>query len=459
MQNGEKVLLFYSKYGNIVKINNRKVVQMNYNKELLDNNQVKITVEASAEEWSNAISEAYNKTKGRYNIEGFRKGKAPKKVIESYYGVGVFFEPALDIIVPKLYNDILDKETELRPVAQPDVDIVAISDAEVKLKYTVTTYPDVKLGAYKGLKIEAAEYIVSDADVDAELDKARERAAATKNVDDRAAAMGDTVVIDFCGSIDGVKFEGGTAEGHSLELGSRSFIPGFEEQVVGVSIGEEKDVAVKFPDDYGVEELNGKEAVFAIKLHEIKTKIMPEVNDEFAKDVSEFDTLAEYKASIVTKLEEQNKAKTDREIEDAVINAVVEKAEVNIPDVMIEQQIEEMIREFEYRLQYQGMNIDDYYKYTNTSKDVLATQYRERAQKNVLTRVVMSEIIKVENIEPTDAEIDAKVADYAKGANKEVEEYKKTMSEQQINYIVNDVVMDKLFAMLKSGNEISLKKA
>lgn len=432
---------------------------MKYEKQLLENSQVKFTVEADKEEWIKAIDEAYNKTKSRYNIEGFRKGKAPKKVIENYYGVGVFFEPALDIIVPKLYNEVLEQEKELEIFGQPDVDIAAISDSEVKLTYTATLYPEVKLGKYTDIKIDAPQYTVTDEQVEEELKKAQEKIAAWENVDNRAAEMGDTVVLDFSGSIDGVKFEGGTAEKHNLELGSRMFIPGFEEQVVGVKIGEEKDIVVKFPEDYGMEELNGKEAVFAIKLHEIKTKVMPEINDEFAADVSDFDTLEEYKADIKAKLEEQNKIKAARELEDNIVKTIVENTEINVPELMIDYQIEDLIREFEYRLQYQGMNIDDYYKYTNTTRDMLASQYRERAEKNVRTRLVMSAIIKAEGIESTEEEIDAKIAEFAKGANKSVEDFKKEITEQQINYIVNDVVMDKLFDFLKKSNKLINTKA
>lgn len=432
---------------------------MKYDKELLENSQIKFTVDADKDEWTNAINEAYNKTKGKYNIEGFRKGKAPKKVIENYYGVGVFFEPALDIIVPKLYNDVLDKENELEIFGQPDVDVAAISDSEVKLTYTVTLYPEVKLGKYTDIKINAPEYDVTDEQIDAELKKAQEKTAAWENIDNRAAQMGDTVVIDFSGSVDGVKFEGGTAEKHNLELGSRMFIPGFEEQVVGVKIGEEKDITVKFPEDYGMDDLNGKEAVFAIKLHEIKTKVMPEINDEFAADVSDFDTLEEYKSDIKAKLEEQNSVKASRELEDNIIKTIVENTEINVPELMIEYQIEDMIREFEYRLQYQGMNIDDYYKYTNTTRDMLASQYRERAEKNVRTRLVMNAIIKAESIEATEEEINAKIAEFAKGAGKTVDEFKKDITEQQINYIVNDVVMDKLFDFLKKSNKLVKTKA
>lgn len=431
---------------------------MNYSKENLEKNQVKFAVEASKEEWTNAIEEAYHKTKGKYNIEGFRKGKAPRRVIESYYGVGVFFESALDIIIPKLYDEIMEKEQEIRPVAQPDVDIVAISDVEVKLNFTVAVYPEVILGKYTGLTIEKPEVAISDDAVQAEIKKAQERVAAWEDVTDRVAAKGDTVVIDYSGSIDGVKFDGGTAEKQNLELGSGMFIPGFEEQVEGMKIDEDKDIVVKFPEDYGAENLSGKDAVFAVKLHEIKAKVLPEINDEFAKDVSEFDSLKEYEDNIRKTLTEQAEVRAERELEDNIINEIIKDTKVDIPDQMIESQISEMIREFEYRLQYQGMNINDYYKYTNTTPDMLAAQYRERAEKNVLIRLTMSEIIKAEKINATDEELDAKIADFAKGANKSLEEYKSTMQPMQMDYIANEVVMDKLFLFLKENNKIGAKK-
>ena len=274
---------------------------MNYNKEILENSEIKYVVEADSSAWQNAIREAYNKTKHKFNIEGFRKGKAPMSVITRMYGVGVFFDDALDIILQSLYTELLDKETDLVPVARPNVDIVAISDSELKVAFTVTVTPEFTLGEYKDLKLKKVSSKVTDEMVAEEIAKAQEKAGAWENVTDRACEKFDTVVIDYSGSVDGVKFEGGTAEKQNLELGSGMFIPGFEEQVEGMKIGEEKDITVKFPEEYGAENLAGKDAVFAIKLHEIKKKVLPEVNDEFAKDVSEFDTVEEYKKDIKAK--------------------------------------------------------------------------------------------------------------------------------------------------------------
>ncbi|MDE6565523.1 MAG: trigger factor, partial [Clostridia bacterium] len=335
---------------------------MNYNKEILENSEIKYVVEADSSAWQNAIREAYNKTKHKFNIEGFRKGKAPMSVITRMYGVGVFFDDALDIILQSLYTELLEKETELVPVARPNVDIVAISDSELKVAFTITVTPEFTLGEYKGLKLKKVSSKVTDEMIAEEITKAQEKAGAWEDVTDRACQKFDTVVIDYSGSVDGVKFEGGTAEKQNLELGSGMFIPGFEEQVEGMKIGEEKDITVKFPEEYGAENLAGKDAVFAIKLHEIKKKVLPEVNDEFAKDVSEFDTVEDYKADIKAKLQKTAEDKANREMENALLDKIAENTEINIPDAMIEEQIEEMIQEFEYRLAYQGMKPEDYYK-------------------------------------------------------------------------------------------------
>ena len=371
---------------------------MNYNKEILENSEIKYVVEADSSAWQNAIREAYNKTKHKFNIEGFRKGKAPFSVITRMYGVAVFFDDALDIILPELYSELLQKETELVPVARPGVDITAISDTELKVAFIVTVSPEFTLGEYKDLKLKKVSSKVTEEMIAEELTKAQEKAGAWENVTDRPCQKFDTVVIDYSGSVNGVKFEGGTAEKQNLELGSGMFIPGFEEQVEGMAIGEEKDITVKFPEDYGQSDLAGRDAVFAIKLHEIKTKVLPELNDEFAKDVSEFDTLDEYKKDIKANLKKTAEEKAQREMENALLDKIAENTQINIPDVMVEEQIEEMIQEFEYRIQYQGMKVEDYYKYTNSSRDELKLRYNEQAQKQVKMRLIMDAIIKAEGI-------------------------------------------------------------
>lgn len=428
---------------------------MNYNKEVLENSEIKFTVEADSSAWQDAIKQAYNKTKHKFSIEGFRKGKVPMSVITRMYGVGVFFDDALDFILPNLYSELLTKEADLVPVARPNVDIVAISDSELKVAFIVTVTPEFTLGQYKDLELAKVDSEVTDEMVADEIAKAQDKAGAWENVNDRPCQKFDTVVIDFSGSVNGVKFEGGTAEKQNLELGSGMFIPGFEEQVEGMSIGEEKDITVTFPTEYGAEDLAGKEAVFAVKLHEIKKKVLPELNDEFAKDVSEFDTLAEYQADVKEKLAKTQQDKAQREMENNLLEKIAENTEINIPDAMIEEQIEEMIQEFEYRLMYQGMKPEDYYKYTNSSRDELKLRYNAPANKQVKMRLIMDAIIKAEDIKATEEEIETKIADFAKGANKDVEEYKKTMHPEQAKYIENEIVTNKLIDFLMANNKFA----
>ncbi len=428
---------------------------MNYNKEILENSEIKYVVEADSSAWQNAIREAYNKTKHKFNIEGFRKGKAPFSVITRMNGVAVFFDDALDIILPELYSELLQKETELVPVARPGVDITAISDTELKVAFIVTVSPEFTLGEYKDLKLKKVSSKVTEEMIAEELTKAQEKAGAWENVTDRPCQKFDTVVIDYSGSVNGVKFEGGTAEKQNLELGSGMFIPGFEEQVEGMAIGEEKDITVKFPEDYGQGDLAGSDAVFAIKLHEIKTKVLPELNDEFAKDVSEFDTLDEYKKDIKANLKKTAEEKAQREMENALLDKIAENTQINIPDVMVVEQIEEMIQEFEYRIQYQGMKVEDYYKYTNSSREELKLRYNEQAQKQVKMRLIMDAIIKAEGIKAEEAEIEAKIADFAKGQNVSVEEFKSKMNSSLQNYIENEIVTNKMIDFLMANNKFA----
>lgn len=428
---------------------------MNYNKEILENSEIKYVVEADSSAWQNAIREAYNKTKHKFNIEGFRKGKAPFSVITRMYGVAVFFDDALDIILPELYSELLQKETELVPVARPGVDITAISDTELKVAFIVTVSPEFTLGEYKDLKLKKVSSKVTEEMIAEELTKAQEKAGAWENVTDRPCQKFDTVVIDYSGSVNGVKFEGGTAEKQNLELGSGMFIPGFEEQVEGMAIGEEKDITVKFPEDYGQSDLAGSDAVFAIKLHEIKTKVLPELNDEFAKDVSEFDTLDEYKKDIKANLKKTAEEKAQREMENALLDKIAENTQINIPDVMVEEQIEEMIQEFEYRIQYQGMKVEDYYKYTKSSREELKLRYNEQAQKQVKMRLIMDAIIKAEGIKAEEAEIEAKITDFAKGQNVSVEEFKSKMNSSLQNYIENEIVTNKMIDFLMANNKFA----
>ena len=375
----------------------------------------------------------------------------PRKVLESTYGKGVFFEEAFNDSFPKYYGEVLDKETDLYPVDKPDVDVKDINEKGIVFTALITTKPVVVVENYKGFQIDKIEYPVTDADIDGEVEKAKERASRLVPVEGRAAILGDTAILDYSGSVDGVKFEGGTAENQTLELGSKSFIPGFEEQVCGMAIGEEKDIEVTFPENYK-EPLNGKKAVFHIKLNELKAKEIPEFNDEFVKDVSEFNTVEEYKADIKKRLTEENSKRAAADFENIMIDKINEATPFSVPKVMIESQIDSMVKEMEYRLMYQGAKMEDFLKYTNQTAEGLRKTYEAQAEKSVRTRLIFEALIKQEDIKAEEGEIDAKLAEIAESSKKPLEEYKKTVSERQMDYITNEIMVDKLFKRLKELN-------
>ena len=430
---------------------------MNYKFEKAEKSTVKISITLDAAEWSAAQTDAYNKTKGKYSLPGFRKGKVPMRVLENTYGKGLFFEDAVNEAFPKYYFEILGKEPSIEAVGRPSLDVENIGEDGITLVATVPVKPDVKLGAYKGIKFEKVEYNVKDEEVDAALKRLQERNSRLVAVEDRAAENGDTVVIDYSGSVDGVKFAGGTAEKQNLELGSNSFIPGFEEQVVGMKIGEEKDIDVKFPDDYHAEDLKGKAAVFHIKLHEIKRKELPEITDEFVKDADGAESVEAFKAETRKRMQESNDKRAERELEDKIVKTITEKAETEIPDALVENQIDNMVQEMEYRLMYQGLRLEDYLKYAKMSMEDYRKGYAEQARELVKQQLVIEKIIAEEKIEASDEEFEKKVEENAKAQNKTVEEYKKDNA-GRLDYLKNEIVIGKLFDFLKSANVIEEKK-
>lgn len=427
---------------------------MKYTFEQAEKSTVKINIDLDAKEWATAIDAAYERTKGRFSIPGFRKGKVPKKVLESAYGSGIFYEEAINIAFPQYYTEVLDKEPTIEPVARPEIDVKNIGDDGISFVAIVAVKPEVVLGSYKGIKFKKNEYNVKDEDIEEELKRLQERNSRMVDVEDRAVADGDTVIIDYSGSVDGVKFEGGTAEKQTLVIGSKTFIPGFEEQLIGMNKGEEKDINVKFPEEYHAEDLKGKDAVFAIKLHEIKKKELPEITDEFIKESVGAESVESYKKEVVERLEKQNSARAERELEDEMVKHFTEDALVNIPDAMIENQIDSMVQEMNYRLSYQGLKLEDYLKYIGKTMEDYRKDYREQAEKTVKSQLVIGKIIEEEKIDATDDEVNARIEEMAKAQGRPVPEIKKNSGAKQLDYIKNDIIIKKLFDLLKSSNEI-----
>lgn len=427
---------------------------MKYTVKNAEKSIVKISITLNTKEWNEAQTQAYAKIKGKFSVPGFRKGKAPKNVIEQMYGKGVFFEEAINTSFSKHYFDILEKEPSIEPIDRPEIEIDKLDDKGVTMIAVVPVKPEVTLGEYKGIILDKIEYNVTDAEVDAELDRLVKRNAREVAVDNRPAQNGDITVIDYSGSIDGVKFDGGTAEKQPLELGSNTFIPGFEDGVVGMNIGDVKDINVKFPDDYGAQELKGKEAVFNVKLHEIKVKEYPEVNDEFIKEAAGEESVEAFKAATKKKLQDANDKRAKAETEDKLIEKIADASTVEIPEVLVERQMDSQVQEMEYRMMYQGLRLDDYLKYTNQTKEDYRKSFKAQAEKQVKVQLVIDKILTVENIKATEEEIDEKIKEQATNMGKDFAEYKKSMNERQISYFENNATIEKLFAFLTANNKI-----
>nr|WP_122011864.1 trigger factor [Maliibacterium massiliense] len=417
--------------------------------EKLENNRARLEIQVDQPTFEKGMDAAYRKTRGRYSVPGFRKGKAPRKVIENYYGGGVFLEDAFREVYPEAYAAAVE-EHDLTPVDMPEIDIKDIGEEGITFVAEVTLKPEVTLGDYKGIEVQRTTYTVSDADIDRELDNMRQRTARFEAVE-REAKEGDTVLLDYAGAIDGVPFEGGTAERQTLELGSGRFIPGFEEQVVGMKAGEEKDINVKFPEDYHAEELKGKDAVFHIALHEVKEKQLPALDDEFAKDISEYDTLDEYKASIRARLEKNNDQRTKNESDNALMAAIVENASVDIPDCMIERQLDSLVQELEYSMSYQGITMADYLKFTNSTMEDVRKQYRDEALRRVKSQLVLEAITKAEGIEASDEDVAREIEKIAEATKRTVEDVKKTFQAEQLAYMRDEATVNKTLDMLREA--------
>ena len=414
--------------------------------------EVKITVALTAEDWDAQLNKAYLKEKGKINIPGFRKGQAPRKMIERMYGPSVFFDEAFNSAINDGYTKALDENVDIFPVDSPRLDEESIDMKDgLKFTLTVTVKPEVTLGDYKGIKIEKVEYTVTAKNVNEELKKAQEQASRKVEVTDRAVQDGDTVTLDSKGVADGVAFEGGTAENQELVIGSNTFIPGFEAQMIGMAIGETKDLNVTFPEQYHAENLKGKPAVFTVTVKKIEAKELPEINDEFAKNVSKFETLDEYKADIKANLKKQNEERADRENENALITKIMDNATVEIPACMIEKQLDYIVRETEYQLSYmyRGLKFEDYLKYTGMTMEDFRKQNEERANKEVKSQLVFEAIIKAENITVADEQVEAELAKLPEGGKK--------VDPRQLDYIKNDILMTNLINFLKENNTFEKK--
>ena len=410
-------------------------------------NEVKLEITVEAEKFSDAIKKVYFKSAKYFNIPGFRKGKAPMNIVEKYYGKEIFYEDAFNEVAGEALDEAV-KENDLYVVSRPDIDVTQIEKGkDLIFTAVMQTKPEAELGKYKGVEIKKIEYKVTAEDVNHELSHMQEHNARMVTVEDRPVESGDIVTIDFEGFVDGKAFDGGKAEGHELEIGSNTFIPGFEDQIIGMKIDEEKDINVKFPEEYFSKELAGKDATFKVKLHEIKKKELPKLDDEFAKDVSEFDTLKELKEDIKSKQKKQNDDKAKYETEDAVIKAVCENVKVDIPSGMIETEVDNMIKDIEQRLSYQGLKLEQYLQMMGKTTEEMRKEYEPQAIDSIKSRLALEAVIKAEKIEATEEEVDEKMKEMAKNYGKENdEEFMK--NENVRNYIKDGLTSQKAIEFL-----------
>lgn len=400
-----------------------------------EGNIVTVKYEVESDRFNKAVQKTYNKERSKFNIPGFRKGKAPRKIIELNYGKGIFYEGAVNIIFPEIYEEVI-KEHSLEPVDRPSLDIGDIEDGKsVEFTLDITVKPEVELGNYKGLEVSKVEYSVEDEAIETELKRIQDTNARLISMEDRGVKNGDVITLDYSGSVEGVDFAGGTAENQTLEVGLGKFIPGFEEQLVGKNLGEEAIIKVKFPETYYSEELADKEAEFAVKIKEIKEKEVPVLDDEFAKDVSEFDTLEELKSDIKAKMTKQKEEDSQNEIENKLIDLICEDSKIDIPEAMVESQIDSSVNDFAYRLRYQGLDIQKYLEANKMSMEDFRKQFRTNSEKLVRSELILEAISKAENIVVEESDMNKELEDLAKSYNKGVNEFKEKLSEEDMEYI------------------------
>jgi len=441
----------------------RQKTKMNYTLEKKNSEAIfKFTLTHA--EWETAVNNAYEKEKKKYSIPGFRKGKLPRKVIENYYGAGVFFDEAINICISEGYAKALTENKEIIPVDEPKVDVESLpSNEKEQLVFTVkvVTRPDIKLGEYKGLTIKGMSYTVSEKDIEREITALRERGSRKVAVTGRKVEKGDILNIDYSGSVEGKKFDGGTAEKQSLTIGSNSFIPGFEDGLIGAEIGQTLDIKVKFPDEYHSEELKGKDAVFTVTVNGIEIKELPELTDDFIKDVAPFETVEEFKKDLEAKLEENFRKRGETETETKLIDTIVAGCGVEIPSVMIDDETQGMLDEFAQRLQYMygGMKIEDYLKAMQTTPEDFTKERRPEAEKMIKTRLVLQDIVKAEKIKVEQKDLEELIEKEAESAKQTTDEYLKKMPKERFMQLNSEILVKKLFDLLKKENTIEYKKS
>ena len=416
--------------------------------EKLEKNMAKLTIEVSAEDLDKAMEKAYQKQKSRISLPGFRKGKAPRKMIESMYGKGVFMEDAVNSLVPQEYTKALG-ECDLEIVSQPEINVTQMEPGKA-LIFTadVAVKPEVTLGDYKGVEVPKSEIAVTDEEVDAEVKKEQDKNARTVAVEDRAAANGDITTIDFEGFVDGVAFEGGKGTDYALTLGSGTFIPGFEDQLVGANAGDHVEVKVTFPEEYQAKELAGKEAVFQCDVKKVEAKELPELDDDFAQDASEFDTLAEYKEDIKKNLTEKKEKEARAAKENAAVDKAIENAQMEIPDAMLNTQVRQMLDDFSRRMQSQGLTMEQYFQFTGMTLEKMQEEMKPQALKRIQTRLVLEKIAEVENIQPTDEEVEEEFKKMADAYKMEVEKIKELLGDRELEQMKKDMAVQKAVTLV-----------
>ena len=431
---------------------------MSHTYEKISGNKAKLTFTIPAEQFDEALQNAFLKLRKRINVPGFRRGKAPRKMIETLYGESVFYDDAFESIFPDAYRAAVE-EYDLKPVDQPQIELDEIGRGkDLQFHLEVFVRPDVTLGDYKGLTVEADLQKLSDEMVDARIAQDQDKASRIVDVDDRPVQEGDTVNLDYAGTVDGVAFDGGTAQGQTLKIGSHQFIPGFEEQMIGMNPGEEKDLQVRFPDEYHAEELKGKDAVFHVKVNGIQMTEKPELDDDFARDISEYDTFAEYRQHIVDELTAQIQKNNDATIQNALVDKAAENAQMDIPQAMIDDQADYMVRDMSMRMRYQGISMEDYMKYTGQTVEDLKKMYLPEAEKRVRNELVIDAIRKAEGIEPTEADVDREIAEQAERMGQETEAFRKTLTDEQKDYLKDSAAIRLVLELMQKDARVEEKK-